>query len=178
VGTFNWLAKHLIAQGLSQPTALRVTSGFAIGLIVGRVAFAGILIKIRASTATLFGSAFMMVTTVAMIESSTPGVAGTTAFLAGVAMAPMFPALLAMTGDQFPRMTGTALGLVLTCGWAGSAASAKLIGGLAGPTPAGIKRPAFSAMLLVMNLVLLPMLKAKAQTNLAPAVAASNGEAA
>jgi fucose permease len=183
VGTFNWLAKHLIAQGLSQPTALRVTSGFAIGLIVGRVAFAGILMKIRASTATLFGSAFMMVTTVAMIESSTPGVAGTTAFLAGVAMASMFPALLAMTGDQFPRMTGTALGLVLTCGWAGSAASAKLIGGLAGPTPAGIKRgllilPAFSAMLLVMNLVLLPMLKAKAQTNLAPAVAASNGEAA
>ena len=163
VGTFNWLAKHLIAQGMSQPSALRVTSVFAIGLIVGRIAFAGILMKIRASAATLFGSILMVIATVAMLEARAPAVAGASAFLAGIAMAPMFPALLSMTGDQFQRMTGTALGVVLTCGWAGSAVSAKLIGALAGPAPSGIKRgliilPVFSAILIVMNLLLRTML--------------------
>ena len=36
-------------------------------------------------------------------------------------MAPVFPTTLAIVGDAFPRMTGTAIGFVITCGWIGLA---------------------------------------------------------
>ena len=47
-------------------------------------------------------------------------------------MAPVFPTTLAMVGNAFPRMSGTAIGFVITCGWAGLAVSSRLIGAIAG----------------------------------------------
>jgi MFS family permease len=47
-------------------------------------------------------------------------------FIAGLSMAPVFPTTLAMVGNAFPRMSGTAIGFVITCGWAGLAVSRKL----------------------------------------------------
>src|SRR6185437_13753499 len=39
VGVWNWLARHLIAQGIPESKALNILSlGFALGLLVGRVA--------------------------------------------------------------------------------------------------------------------------------------------
>jgi hypothetical protein len=43
-------------------------------------------------------------------------------------MAPVFPTTLAIVGDAFPRMTGTAIGFVITCGWTGLAVSSRIIG--------------------------------------------------
>ena len=38
VGVWNWLVKHLVAQGVPEPSALKILSfGFALGLLAGRV---------------------------------------------------------------------------------------------------------------------------------------------
>ena len=84
-------------------------------------------------------------------------------FLAGVSMAPMFPTALAMVGDAFPRMTATAIGFAITCGWAGLAVSSRLIGAIAGGDPKRLKTallviPAFSVVMIGLNLVIRSML--------------------
>src|SRR5580693_4480388 len=81
VGIWNWLPRHLIAQGIPESRALNILSlGFALVLV----------------------------------------------FLAGISMAPVFPTTLAIVGDAFPRMTGTAIGFVITCGWTGLAVSSRI----------------------------------------------------
>jgi MFS family permease len=81
-------------------------------------------------------------------------------------MAPVFPTTLAMVGDAFPRMTATAMGIAITTGWIGLAVSSKIIGAIAGTDPNRIKTgllvlPAFSVLMIVVNLALRPMLKSK-----------------
>lgn len=159
VGTFNWMAKHLIAQGMAEASALRVVAlGFSVGLIVGRLAFAGMLLRIRAITATLAGAAGMAVTTYAILQVHGALATGILAFLAALSMAPIFPATLAMTGDQFPRMTASAMGVVITSGWLGLAISSRLIGAIAGGDPRNIKTgllvlPVFSVLMVIVNLI-------------------------
>jgi MFS family permease len=94
-------------------------------------------------------------------------------------MAPVFPTTLAMVGDAFPKMTATAMGIVITSGWIGLAVSSRIIGAIAGtevtPDPVGLKTallviPVFSAIMIVVNLVLRPMMaRAKAQAVAPPA---------
>lgn len=165
VGVWNWLAKHLIAQSLARDTALNILSlGFALGLLIGRVVVSRVLIKVPAPTVTLGASVLMALTTYAMLQTNDPTMAGVIVFLAGVAMAPVFPTTLAMVGDAFPRMTATAMGIVITCGWIGLAVSSQIIGAIAGSDDASLKKallvlPVFSVAMIVVNLVMRPLLR-------------------
>jgi fucose permease len=166
VGVWNWLAQHLIAQGIPESRALNILSlGFALGLLVGRVAVSPILISVPAPLVTLAAAILMTVTTFLMLKTSNPTVAGVLVFLAGISMAPVFPTTLAMVGDAFPRMTGTALGVVITLGWVGLAVSSRIIGAIGGGDPKRLKRallviPAASAIMVVVAVALRPMLAA------------------
>lgn len=166
VGVWNWLAKHLIAQGLSEASALRILSlGFALGILLGRVAVAPVLIKVPAPTVTLASSALMAITTYAMLQTNDPTMAGVAVFFAGIAMAPVFPTTLAMVGDAFPKATATAMGIVITCGWLGLLVSSPIIGSVAGSSglrTALLLLPAFSVLMIVINLIMRPMLKKQA----------------
>lgn len=167
VGVWNWLPKHLEAQGIAPKTALNILSlGFALGLLIGRVVVSRILIRVPAVTVTLFAALLMAVTTYGMLQTTDATLAAILVFLAGVAMAPVFPTTLAMVGDAFPRMTSTAMGIAITSGWIGLAVSSSIIGGIAGTDPARIKTallvlPAFSVLMIVVNMAVRPMLKAK-----------------
>jgi fucose permease len=154
VGIWNWLPRHLIAQGIPESTALNILSlGFALGLLIGRAAILPILIHAPAITVTLVGSAAMAVTTLLMLRTNRPLVAAALVFLAGLSMAPVFPTTLAIVGDAFPRMTGTAIGFVITCGWTGLAVSSRIIGAIAGGDPTRLKKALLvipgSALLMV-----------------------------
>ncbi|HEX4759056.1 MAG TPA: MFS transporter [Terracidiphilus sp.] len=165
VGVWNWLPRHLIAQGIPESRALNILSlGFALGLLIGRVGVSPILITVPAVQVLLASSIAMALTTFFMLRTVKPGAAAALVFIAGVAMAPVFPTTLAITGSAFPRMTGTAIGFVITCGWAGLAVSSRLIGAIAGGDPLRLKKallliPAFSVLMIVLNLAIWPALR-------------------
>ena len=164
VGVWNWLAQHLIAQGIPESRALNILSlGFALGLLIGRVAVSPILISVSAPLVMLAAAVLMTVTTFLMLKTSNPTVAGVLVFLAGVSMAPVFPTTLAMVGDAFPRMTGTAMGVVITLGWCGLAVSSRIIGAIGGGDPKRLKKallliPSASAIMVVVAVAIRPML--------------------
>jgi fucose permease len=141
VGIWNWLVQHLIAQGIPESRALNILSlGFGLGMLIGRAAILPILIHVPAITVTLIGSVAMAITTFLMLRAKHPTAAFVIVFLAGLSMAPVFPTTLAIVGDSFPRMTGTAIGFVITCGWTGLAVSSRVIGMIAGGDPQRLKR--------------------------------------
>jgi fucose permease len=160
VGVWNWLVQHMIAQGIAESRALNVLSlGFALGMLIGRVAVAPVLISVSALTVTLAASILMAITTYLMTQTRDPRAAWVLVFLAGVSMAPVFPTSLAIVGDAFPRMTGTAMGIVITSGWLGLAVSSRIIGTIAGGDPKRLKRallilPAMSVIMIAVNLAL------------------------
>src|SRR5277367_5818853 len=110
VGVWNWLPRHLIAQGISESRALNILSlGFALGLLLGRVGVAPILIHVPAEDVLLTASIAMAVTTFLMLKTNNPTAAWILVFIAGVSMAPVFPTTLAIVGTAFPQLAGTAI---------------------------------------------------------------------
>ena len=160
VGVWNWLPRHLIAQGIPESRALNILSlGFALGLLIGRVAISPVLAHAPAIEVTLGASIAMAVTTFLMLQTNKPGLAFALVFIAGLSMAPVFPTTLAITGQAFPQMTGTALGFVITCGWVGLAVSSRIIGSIAGNDPRRLKKallifPASAVLMIVLNVAI------------------------
>ena len=165
VGVWNWLPRHLIAQGIPEARALNILSlGFALGLLLGRIGVAPILIGVPAIQVLLAASIAMAITTFLMLRTVKPALAAALVFLAGLSMAPVFPTTLAITATAFPRMTGTAIGFVITCGWVGLAVSSRLIGAIAGNDPLRLKKallilPAFSVLMVALNLIIWPAIR-------------------
>jgi len=161
MGVWNWLARHLIAQGVPETRALNILSlGFALGLLLGRVAVSPVLMSVPAPAVTLAASALMAITMYLMLQTSNPAVAWVVVFCVGVAMAPVFPATLAIVGDMFPRRSATAMGMVITFGFIGLAVSSRIIGAIAGHDPKRLKKallllPASSVIMIVINLALI-----------------------
>jgi fucose permease len=160
VGVWNWLTRHLIAQGIPESRALNVLSlGFALGILLGRVAVLPVLAAFSPLTVTLLASIAMVFTTYFMLQTNNATTAWILVFLAGVSMAPVFPTTLAIVGGAFTQMTGTAMGVVITFGWIGLAVSSRIIGGIAGDDPRKLKRallvlPAMSVLMIGVNLAL------------------------
>ena len=158
VGVWNWLVQHLIAQGVPQGKALNVLSfGFALGLLLGRLVASQVLISVSGTTVTLAASVFMALLTFAMLRTRNPTLAWVLTFLAGMSMAPVFPTTVALIGDLFPRMTGTAIGIAITSSWIGLAVSSRVIGSIAAGDPSRLKKallllPGMSILMIGVNL--------------------------
>ena len=166
VGIWNWLVQHLIAQGLPESRALNVLSlGFALGLLVGRLIVGLVQIPAPPETITLVAAVLMAVTSYLVLTVRSVNAAWAMVFLAGVAMAPVFPTTLAIVGSVFKKeQAGTAIGLAITFGWAGLAVSSRIIGGIAGGDTKRLKKalliiPVFSVVMVALNLALQAMLR-------------------
>ncbi len=157
---WNWLPKHLIAQGIPETRALNILSfGFALGLLAGRVGVTPILMKIPPLTVTGVAAALMGVTTYLTLNVTDPAAAGVIVFCAGLAMAPVFPTNIAIVGNIFKTGTATAIGFCITCGFSGLVLSSPVIGLLAGSDPKGLHTglmilPVCSVLMLGIYLVL------------------------
>ncbi len=168
VGVSNWLASYLIAKGIPKDEALNIMAlRFGLGLLIGRVAVAPVLIKVRAQLVLLGAAILMAGTTYWMLQAQDAATAGIAVFCAGLAMAPVFPTTLGMVGDAFPKATATAMGIVITCGWIGLTVSSPIIGSIAGEDKANLPAalmlfPAFAVVMVVINLALGATLKKKA----------------
>jgi fucose permease len=164
VGIWNWLVQHLIAQGIPETRALNVLSlGFALGLLVGRLFVGLVNIPAGPETITLVAGILMAITSYLVLTIRSVNAAWGLVFLAGVSMAPVFPTTLAIVGREFPQMTGTAIGMAITFGWAGLAVSSRIIGAIAGGDTKRLRKallviPAFSVIMVGLNLALRAML--------------------
>ncbi len=158
VGIFNWEVKYLMTQGVSQTTATNILGfGFAGALTVGRLMVSKMLKDTPPQLVTLGAAVMMAVTTFLMLQTSNPVVTIGCLVLAGLAMAPVFPTTLAMVGDAFPRGTATAMGIVITAGWAGLALSSQIIGSIAsssGLRAALMVLPVAAVLMALANLAL------------------------
>jgi fucose permease len=158
VGVWNWLVRHLIAQGVNEKRAMTILSlGFALGLIIGRLGISQVLKTVDPKTVLIGASIAMAVTTFLMLQSASPTVAWLAVFVAGLAMAPVFPTTLGYVGGIFlPKGTeATAIGIAVTVGWFGIVASSPIIGGIAGDDPKRLKKallllPAASVLMAVV----------------------------
>ena len=79
-------------------------------------------------------------------------------------MAPVFPTTLAIVGEAFPRMTGTAIGFAITCGWIGLAVSSRIVGAIAGGNPKRLKTalmviPVSAVIMAVVNIAVWDQLR-------------------
>src|SRR5581483_7063019 len=164
VAMWNWLVRHLVAQGMPESRALNILSlGFALGLLIGRAGILPILIRVPAVTVTLTASIAMAVTTFLLLRTKNPTIAMGLVFLAGLSMAPVFPTTIAIVGGAFPRMTGQAIGFVITCGWTGLAVSSRIIGAIAGGDPLRLKKallliPASAVLMVGLDLAIRSLL--------------------
>lgn len=160
VGVWNWLPRHLIAQGIPESRALNVLSfGFALGLLAGRFLVSPVLMRVSSITVMLVASAAMAITTFLMLKTRRPAIALVMVALAGLSMAPIFPTALAIVGNVSPHMTGTAIGFAITCGWAGLAVSSRAIGGIAGEDALQLRKallviPASAVLMVVLSIAI------------------------
>jgi fucose permease len=126
-------------------------------LLIGRVVVSQVLQTVSPENVTLAAAALMAVTTFIMLR--TTAYAGVAVFFAGIAMAPVFPTVLAMVADRFHTMTATAQGVAISSGWLGLAVSSRVIGSIAGGDPKRLKTallviPAASVLIVAVNLAL------------------------
>ena len=162
---WNWLTRYLMSQGVKANVAQNILSfGFALGMLLGRIAVLPVLMRVSVMTVTLGATALMAVTTFCVLQTSDPALVGAAVFFAGMAMAPVFPNIVAVTGGAFDRATGTAIGIVITSGWVGLAVSSRIIGAVAGDDPRRLGTalyllPAFSVAMILVNLALRPFLR-------------------
>jgi fucose permease len=170
VGVFNWLVKYLEEERtIAREDAQNILSwGFALGLLVGRVVASRILLGVSEIKVTLVSSAVMVMTTFAMVRVEEPILITGVVFAVGAAMAPIFPTTLGVCGNLFPKMTATAMGVVITSGWAGLTLSSYVIGFLADRSSlssALLLLPAMSLALVGVNLALKPYVDRARHTN-------------
>ena len=139
-GMWNWLVKYLISRGIQESSALNILSlGFALGLLLGRVAIAPVLIRIPPLYVVLGAAVLMAITTSSVLQVSGPTMAAVAVFCSGLAMAPVFPTTLAVLANIFQQGTATAIGFTITCGFTGLTVSSPIIGWLSGTDPKGLR---------------------------------------
>jgi MFS transporter, FHS family, L-fucose permease len=140
-GIWNWLPKFLIVSGMSSAVALNVLSlGFACGLLCGRIVATSVLWRISPSTVVIVSSILMSGTTYMILQPEPIWLTFVLVFLAGAAMAPVFPTTIAIVARLFKEQSATAIGFAITCGFSGLILSSPLIGWLSGSSPLGIGR--------------------------------------
>ena len=160
-GIWNWLVKYLISRGIQETSALNILSlGFALGLLLGRVAIAPVLIKIPPLHVVLGAAVLMAITSYSVLQVSDATMAAIAVFCSGLAMAPVFPTTLAVLANIFQQGTATAIGFTITCGFTGLTVSSPIIGWLSGTDPRGLKMglmvlPVFSILIVGITLLLL-----------------------
>lgn len=132
-GTWNWLAEYWrMARVLDRQTAWLILSyGLPLGLMAGRAASARLLGAIAPLAMVRYAGFAMAFATALALLARSPSASAVAAFVAGFAMAPVLPTLLAVAGEALPRWPAAAMGMALAAGCLGMAASSPAIARIA-----------------------------------------------
>jgi fucose permease len=160
VGVWNWLKSYLIISAGFSPSSAGglVSYGFALGMLLGRLAASRIPARFPGTSIILTAGVFISITTFATLHLHSTIALTIAVFSTGLAMAPVFPTALALVADAFPRSAATAMGIAITSGWLGLAVSSPIIGHIAAISTlqqALLLLPACSVTMVLVTAVLL-----------------------
>jgi fucose permease len=134
----NWTTTYLESgRGLGASQALFALSAFVAGMVVARLALAGVLRRV-AGDGVLYVSMELSAIGIALIVGSgaSAGLATAGFAILGVGLAAGFPLLLGYVADLYPSISGTAFSVVLAIALLGNMGINYLVGvlsDLAGP---------------------------------------------
>jgi fucose permease len=167
-----WMNKYLTSlPGIDADAAGSAIALFAIGIIVGRIVSSFLLGRkiLKPLVCTLLFGVGIAIFYTAVLFASEINTIRVLMTLAGVSMAPMFPTILAAVAINFPKNTGTAIGLAITGGWLGYVFIPPTIGYVS-VLRSGLFITSVAAVLLfIVNVVALVVSRSSGNTNSATA---------
>jgi fucose permease len=123
-----WTSTYVNVSGFSSRTATLLLAGYWAALMMSRMLAAGLL-RLLSKTWLVLGSAGIALIGMGILLSSHSLFGfGTGIGLIGLSFGPIFPTVLAIAGDQYPRTAGTVFGLLF---------SIALVGGMSFPWAVG-----------------------------------------
>lgn len=124
-----WISSFLSREtGASTRAATLALAGYWAALMLGRLASAGLLRRVRDAYLVAACGAGAAAATGLLLTASSFAVGAVSVFLLGLCYSAIYPTTLAMVGDRFPRFAGTVFGVLF---------SLALIGGMTFPWAAG-----------------------------------------
>jgi fucose permease len=125
--TAGWTSTFLLAAGFTPAAAAWGLSSLWLGMIAGRVLFAGRVDRAKRAAVIRGGVAGALCVAV-LIATQNPVVIAVMPFLTGTSIAVVMPTSLALAGERYPGNTGTLIGTLLTLSQVGGIAVPALIG--------------------------------------------------
>jgi fucose permease len=118
---FDWQVTFLLGRfSMDRIDAARVLSWFPVAIMLGRIVNNRLLMRVS-PLPVLFGSTLGAAAGLtAILAIGDTLAASVTLFVVGLFMASIFPTTLGILSGRFADLSGTALGLAITCGWFGS----------------------------------------------------------
>jgi MFS transporter, FHS family, glucose/mannose:H+ symporter len=116
-----WASSYVGSQGASERTATWILSGYWLALIVGRFLVFKILARASKTTFVLLTALGSAASCALLLWSRSVASAAAAVMLAGLTFAGIYPTVLALAGDRYPRYSGTVFGVLFAVGLAGGA---------------------------------------------------------
>jgi fucose permease len=162
-GTFaGWTSSYLIASGFTPVAATWGLSSHWLGLLIGRIVFAGRVDSAKTAAivrAAIAGAAALL----CLIVVPFPPVLLIGPFAGGIAIGVIVPASLALAGERIAGNAGTLFGLLLTMAQVGGMVLPPLIGAVADAASLRL-----ALLLAVTNAVIIAILALQSSANTSP----------
>jgi MFS transporter, FHS family, glucose/mannose:H+ symporter len=128
-----WISTYLGERFRFSPmTAALVLSGYWGGMMLGRLIVSRRLVRVMKNDRLILGSAVLSLAATALIAAAPSGLmAALGVVLAGFGFAAIFPTTLAVAGEAFPDLTGTAFSVIFVIALSGGMISPWLTGRVA-----------------------------------------------
>jgi fucose permease len=154
-----WISTHLNESfHFSQMSASLVLAGYWGAMMVGRLVVSRKLVRVWKNETLILSSAALALVGTAVVAAAPSGVvASIGVVLAGLGFAAIFPTTLAIAGEAFSDLTGTAFSAIFVIALAGGMTSPWLVGKVANASGlrAGLIIPVVScAMIILLGLAI------------------------
>ncbi|UUV29052.1 MFS transporter [Amycolatopsis roodepoortensis] len=131
-GVSAWQSTYLVGVGYSVSAAAQLDAGFWAGSTLGRLVIPALTVRMAPQRVVLICTAFAVV---ALFTATSPALAPISYSLAGFALGPVLPTVLAWMAKVAPSSAQSTTAAILGCGMLGSVLSPIVIGGITGSTP-------------------------------------------
>lgn len=126
---FDWQVTYFMQHlSIDNVESARMLSVFPVAIMIGRFVNNRLLLRVSPYPVLLASTTGATVSFVGAMVAGSPLVAVVCLSVAGLFMASIFPTTLGVLSGRFPEVSGTALGLAITCGWLGSVAISPAFG--------------------------------------------------